>query len=290
MTNNNHYTIVKQYSAPNNFNLGLEKYNMSKFDGCKTMYEWPFRNGKPLIPVFKKDHKEIIENFYGCKIGEASFTDVVSNHVVTFSGQLTALDETNPQDLLSIYLLSLIKGSVAPTLEDADNPMNNHRHYIVSQKEEVATKVNKKVLVLEAASMLMDLKNNKSKHMVMVAKDIFANSGIGNNQDTAFIMLSDLIDGKNEQFKKDPIGVFMSAAKKDPKELRLSVDIKEAMVYNIIRRDSDGWYFNPASGVKYGKNFTEIYQYLKKPENQEELGVGNEKDATFSIRYQLSNK
>ena len=291
MTTTDNIAVIKEFANPDNFNMGLEKEGMAKFEGSLTMLDVPMINGNYVIDIPNKDHKAKILSWLGVDDFNSEMgKKVLDNYSITINSGITSLDLNDPSDLFNYYILKSKYGMVAANIEEATHPLRNYKFYVANDKEETAKKVSKKELILSAQAALLQMKKKEPKRLIYMSKFILPNSFGIKDVDSAFLNLTEYVDGKIIPMNEVPYQKFLDYNEMTNEELFAKVDIKNAIRLGIIRKMKNGEYLNHLSGNVLGRTEDEIYNYLIQPQNQEELGTGTNVDSVTSIRYQLTNR
>lgn len=290
---NDHKVVtIKEFSDPSVFNLGLEKYGLAKWEGTSTVLDIPFANGKYKLDHIPPEELQEYEDFYGVKFDSPEGKEFLANFQIRLESGFTAFDLSNVDQRFKKRVIDGFKTLVAPDWETANNPMSRYKFYIADEENETNSRITKKEILYEAGSALLKLKNESPKYLVALAKYILpATAGIGDSAILAFDKLDKYINNEldSQTAKYQNAKTFVNALSLDKAHVYVTIDAKAAVMKNIIRRDSEGWYYNAASGTKYGKNQQEIVDFLLNPKNTDELGTGAEADNPYSIRFQLKN-
>lgn len=277
-------TVLKQ-APTGEFRLGLEKEGLQMFESSYSTWEIPFTNGKFQTGLSDED-KLKVEEFFNRKFDDPGDFEFWSNYTIEVKHTLNPYDLENPRDLLEYSVLRLLKVA-APSLEEADNPMASYLFVLHNDKEENELKASLYERVDEAIVELNKLKTTP-KHLIAVAKYILpSNVGIGSNDKMAYAKLRELVNGDLTDAKKTGVDTFFKVLNMDKTELYATVDFREAVKQNIVRKNMKQYYYNPLSQTVYGKNETEVIKFLLNPKNQDELGTGTKSDTNYSIRAQL---
>lgn len=275
---------VKQQAPPANaMRMGLEKEGLRLFEGASTSFTIPHKNGK-FIHGLSDNDKKLVESHYGLKFDNPEDFESWRQLVFTIRHTMEVLDPKNAE--------SILKQSVAKLTgiaTDADNPDKNADFIFSSEFQDEEAKLSNMEKHDRAVSKLLELKETP-KYLLAVAKHLYPpTTGIGQNVNNAYIKLREYLDGTLST-KKEAVANFEKACNLDKTMLYVTVDFRDALMYNIIRRDKDNFYFNVLSTCRYGKTESECVEYLMDIKNQEELGTGDADDAPYSIKAQLRAK
>lgn len=284
--------LIKEFVNPDNFNMGLEKEGLSKFEGSLTMMDIPMINGNYVIDIPSKEHKKKILDWLGIDdFNSEQGKKVLDEFSITVNSGITSLDLNDPADLFNYYILkSKQHGIAAPDMDSAQHPLRNYKFYVADQQQETSLKVSNKEMILTAQASLLNMKKKEPKRLIYMAKYIIPNSFGVKDADSAFLSLSEYVDGKIIPPSEKPHVKFLEYDEMSNDELFAKVDIKSAIRLGIIRKIKSGDYINHLSGNALGRTEDEIYAFLIQPQNQEELGTGTQVDSVTSIRYQLNNR
>ena len=278
--------FIKQ-AKTDQFRLGS---SLQFFADAELTTEIPLKNGR-IVYQLSKEEKELVENFYGLELDNPAHTMEWLERV-TLNTKPT-IDVVNADDAESVLKkgILLANNTYAPSLEASQDVMKGYKFVLYDQGQEELQKYTLNEVFHKAIGELIKLRK-KSRKLLAVAKYVLpATVGIQDNEERAYNSLTDFLDGKFEgKSRRKSIDEFLGALYMDETRLFVTIDFKEALRKNIIRTDADGYYMNPLSGNRYGKTRDEVIDYLCNPINQEELGLNNKDDKSYSIRYQLKNK
>lgn len=205
---------------------------------------------------------ERLERITGFKL------DALSDHWLNFSIKLvqqqgdTELNLDDPDHELQ-YLGGLASRLFAPSEDDLNNEDYNHcRFYVYNGEEVVSRQKSNKLLRREIIFTLFNYKDNKERlYFIAKTADIVANRSM--SAEDIFHILSDYADTA-------PVSVleqFKDVVKREPKELQITVRVKEAIERDIIR-------FNSASktmiflGKQVGRNADTAIDFFSRKENE----------------------
>lgn len=279
-------TVLKQ-APTSDFRLGLEKEGLQMFESSFSTWEIPFTNGK-FQTGLTPEEIEKVENYFNRKFNDPADFDFWNNYVIEVKHTLNPYDLNNPKDLLEYSILKQLKVA-APSLEEAQNPMASYLFVLHNDREEQEIKA---TLYEKVDTAIVDLNKLRStpKHLLAVAKYILpSNTGIGENTSIAYAKLRELINGDLTDTRNSGVNKFMQVLNMDKQELYATVDFRQAVKENIVRKNMKQYYYNPLSQTVYGKNESEAIKFLLNPKNQDELGLGTKSDPNYSIRAQLKS-
>lgn len=280
--------LIKQ--APTNaFRLGLEKQGLQVFENAEVTTEIPLKNGKIMYDLTPEE-KEKVEAHYGMTLDDpANVQEWIDRVHINIRATIDTLDITNPEDILKVGVLKANK-SLAPNLEEAKaNQMAGYKWVLYTEAQEDGAKLSVHKRYHNTIQELLKLSKKRTK-LLAVAKYILPSSlGIRNDETKAYVKLTEWLEGKVETITKDAaITKLNEVINMDEHQLFVTVDYKEAVSKNIIRRNADGYFYNTISQTAYGKNQSECIKFLTNPKNQDELGLNDKDDKDYSIRYQLN--
>lgn len=274
--------VIKQQPTTA-FRMGLEQEGLRLFESATTTYSIPHKNGN-FVHGLTDSEREIVEKHYGLSFSNPEHVNAWKSVIFTLRHTLEVIDTKNPE--------SILKQSVAKVIGEASDIDTNNKDsnfVITSDYLDEEAKLTSTVRADEAVSKLLEMKKTP-KHLMAVAKYILpASSGIGKNPNNAYIKLREYLDGSLSS-KKEAISTFETVCNMDKSVLYTTVDFKEALTCNVIRRDKDNYFYNTVSTCKYGKSEKESVEYLMDVKNQEELGTWADDDAPYSVRAQLKSK
>lgn len=279
--------IIKQ-APTNEFRLGMEEEGRQLYEVSSTSLEIPYVNGKFHHGLDPKD-KETVEAFYGHQFDNPAHKEYWNNLIFEVNHSLNPIDMNNPEDVLKASILKVSGLAVNHHDELRDNPNSRVLFIIADEVKEEEQKASIYEETDKAITRILELRTKNKGYLIALArflvKDVI---GWGDNADLAYTKLREYIEGGHTVTKKQAVANFFQTLEMDKERLYVLNDVSQALRQNIIRRNSDAKLYNPLTGVVYGRNVEEAVDYLLKPENQQELGVG--KDAPPSSIRKLLNK
>lgn len=282
---------IKQ-APPHSFKMGLEKSNLQLFEITTSSHVIPFVNNRWMHGLTKEE-KELVEAHYGHSFDNPAHNDFWGSIEFEIDHTVQGVDTKNPEDILKVAVLKAMS-YLAPTLEDAQNPMANYLFVLTDQEEEEEMKATLYERTDSAIANLLEIKKSK-KYMLAFAKYLLPTSlGMSEDVNKAYTKVREFLDLKlvtqTNTTKKAALSQFERALDIDKGVLYTTVDFRDAVKKNILRLNAENQFYNVTSGTVYGKNEEECISYLMNPKNQDELGTGTKTDKNYSIRYQLKVK
>ena len=280
------------------YETGLDKYSIF-VKSCKTE-----KDRKEMIDKLDAKRKELelstgINLDQDTEEGALFWRDYV---IETESSSMIITD--SPLDQLKFQVIkgnSMYAGFfIAYNEEDLESDMTGDKDFYIENieyKEEV--KASKKIQRSKIDATLLDLYLNDNKRMNDVAVMLLPNSlGISpvSNKDTVFNSIHKYLDGEYSMSKDESSTIKRYRDTQDvlnlsKKELDLIVTVTKAINYNIIVKNSMGKYINVMQPERvYGTTKEEIIAFMKRPENQDDLGLGKDSDFSYSIKSSIKSK
>ena len=304
---------IKPYFNPDISNMGLEKYNMTLFDGV-----WHHeslacleRNGiaryvtglnefapevkqlpaaakkakvKEIREVVSQLEKELASNVIDVK--DPEFWNKVQvlrpdNHKFWEKIELKVGNEpvfldpaVDPYDLIKIYAIEAGGFSiVAPNLKQAK--IDGTRFYLNRTKDSASTRTSVSKIKNRALAALQNLYDTDTTKLLYVAKVVDSNSTQyikGTPIDVLYENMDAYINGQGaERRTKEAAENFVKVSNCSMEDLKIRAVIKDATVYNLMTRKSDGHIYDKYSGSKLGARPSEVLEFLKNPKNDEVL-------------------
>lgn len=277
--------IVIQQAATDQFRLGLEQDGKQLYELAASTYEIPVVNGK-LQHGLTPEEAKTVEAFYGLQFDNPDHRSSWTNIVLEIKHSMKVIDPNNPADLLLLGVLRQ-NGILANTLEDVQlDPMAKYVFVMRNEGDEERQKATLYERVDECITKLSHINKESKKYLMAIAKFLTGSLTIGNEQ-LAYTKVRDYIDGKYTRTQKEALNRFEDVLEMDKSKLFVTIDVKEAIYRNIIRRDVNQKFYNPLTSVVYGKTEEEVVDFLMRAENQDELGVGVDAQP-YSIRKLLT--
>jgi hypothetical protein len=274
--------IRQRDPQPNEFLMGLESHGYVMFPGCDTEFDIPILNNKYNLGL--GENQEEFENYFGVKFDTPEGKEFLDSYRIKLRHDVNPLDDSNMDHRFNLAILKANGGLGIVQFNDESTDLFARYPFVATDEDkDIEKKVSKKVIRNSALSELEKLQKNKPK-MFRIAKYIFdVNSGIFNtNADVAYDRLDEYIVASN-----DNATAFLNTLKLDQDYIDVVITVKAAMVKGIIRLTPDKWLENHANGTKMGRNLEEVVKYLNNPNNQDQLGLGNETDTPYSIKRQI---
>lgn len=259
-----------------------------KFEGTESTFEIPYVKKKWLHGLRSNKEIQKVESHYGRSFSnpeDNEFWGSLKFSLNHFIEPLSGLD--NPEDLLKVRVLEASK-ILTSSYQDFISNENGDRDFILYDENEetsvTASLYEKRDL---AVAELVNIKKTP-KYLIAVAKSLLPVNMSIPSKDAAYVKLREYIDGKVIKNKTEAVDKFLACLEKDKSILYVEVDFDEAFRKNVIRKNSNKRFYNPMTGVEYGKTKDEAVSFLMNPKNQDELGTGLKGDEPYSIRAQLN--
>lgn len=280
-------SIFLKQAKTDQFRLGMTN---QYFENAVITTEIPLKNGRIQYRLSKQE-KELVEEHYGLELDNVSHTSEWLDRVtLNTKPTIDVISADDPESILKKGIL-LANNTYAPSLEAAQDVMKGYKFVIYDQSQEEGQKFTLNEVYHKAIVELSKLVKKKKKLLAVAKYVLPATTGIQDNEQRAYNLLTEFLDGKFEgKSRRKSIDEFLDALYMDETRLFVTIDFKEALLKNIIRTDADRYYINPLSGNRYGKTRDEVIDFLCDPVNQEELGLNHKDDKPYAIRYQLKNK
>lgn len=273
--------VIKQIKKPNEI-PGFEQLGFLVHPDCQSEMEIPLVNGKYNIGLNgKPELKKYFEDSFGFSFDSPAGQEFLDNFRIQISHSDTILPDS-PTTRFTVHLLNHLNGmGFIKTSKKIDGPVDTFVFEIYDEKAEQGDRVNKKTIMLTAASKLQDIYDNKRSLIVLIAKFLFESASEIDSEVIAYDKLSDYImEFENAKH-------FLKQIEVDVEHMDLVATVKEAIAKNIIRYEN-GYYVNFVTKTRFGKNPEEIVTYFSNPANQDEYGTGTN-DAPYTIKAQLKN-
>lgn len=279
-------TVTIDQVKTEDFRLGLEKEGMQVYPDATQSFPIPRVKGKWNHGLTKEEQK-IVETFYGYSFENPAHNEFWGDITFTIKNHLSSLDMSSGDNILKVSIMKQL-GMCASSMDEVEENPNNKYVFVVKDRNEDNNK--KLSLYLrqdKAKAELLKIMNTSGKYLRALAFVGTPNPyELGDSNELAYTRLRELITGEFTNKKSEGIDKFNTILEIDKPRLYCMVDVKKAIRKNIIRRNAKMEYYNPVSGVVYGKGEERVVTYLLDPTNQDEYGTS--KDAPqFSIKKQL---
>lgn len=276
--------------------MGYEDLGLNCNENAFTMTQMSYKDGVWAHGLSAEDQKKV-EKYYNRSFSKAEDSPFWASKVFKVPHTNDMIDPNSPEDILKLGVLTAT-GLLAPNTSEQDNPHRSYRFVLVNpgkDEEKEATLYQRR---FKAAGYLDQIKSEEERYLVYLSKYLLNNqSGVMSTPQTAFVKLAKYIQGELEgSNKNDAVDLFLASL--DPKyggtkskdELYLEVDVNDAIKRQIIRMDRNRQvFYNPMiPDSDYGRNITEVVNFLSNPKNMDHLGTGSDSDSVYAIRYQLA--
>jgi len=270
--------VIRQNTEQANI-MGLEAIKRSMFPNTEVGFSVPYLNGT-FRHNLSTPEKKIVQDYYGVTFESEKGKEFYSSLVLKIPTGVYTLDLDDPEKLL-FYKVTLGNGAIAKDMATAKSPMCKSLFYYYDQEEEEKVVAEENSKLTEAIISLSKLKEKQPQRLVILAKYLLRKNNF--TTDSAFNAISAKIVKDAKKF----IDVFNNALKTDEKLIKTTVQVIEAVDRGILKKNKSSQYFNPISGIEYGRNIDEIVTFLIDPKNSDELGAGTEKDKLGSLHSLL---
>jgi len=224
--------------------------------------------------VIEVDDKEFWNKLTIMKPDNSKFWDKIS---LRCGNDPVFLDpEKDPYDLIKIHAINAGGFSiVAKSLREAKEANNPPKFYLDTVEESLSTRTELSKLKNRGLVELQKLYDSNSTKLMYVAKicDVDSVQYIKSTpNDILYENMDNYINGLGaESSKKRAAGQFLEVAQLTMEELKIRALIKDALYYRFITTKAGGWIEPIDSGIRLGKSPSEVFDFLKKPENDEAL-------------------
>jgi len=257
-----------------------------------TNFPIPFTNGEWKHGLKEDNDPEKcevrkVEKFFNHSFSNPEHNDYWGGFRFKLSHETDTIDSTNMRHLLKKRILQ-DRGQLVSSLRNDGTSVEDFVLYNEQEETNVTASLYKR---RDKAIVELNKLSKTPLYIIAVANYLLPENMWVNNEETAYVRLRDFIEGR-EPFitqKGKNIESFFFAVELEKEELYVSVDVKEALKRNVIRKVGNS-YQNMASGITYGRNTEEVITFLMSPANQDELGNNSKNDLPTSIRQQLKNK
>jgi len=252
-----------------------------------TGFPIPYVLGKGWQHGLNEDEVKIVEEAYGHSFSNKEHDSYWKSIRFILDHEIDSIEEGNPLDLLKLRILQN-RGQIISSLKDDGTAIPD----FVLHNEEEETKVTASLYKRRDKAIVQLNKVAKSPlYIVAISNYLLPSSMWTTSEDTAYIRLRDYVEGVKpfDTNKGKNVDTFLATIELDKDFLYVSVDVKEAIKRNIIRKVGNS-FKNILSDITYGRNKEEVITFLMNPANQDELGANSKNDLATSIRQQIKNK
>ncbi len=184
--------------------------------------------------------------------------------------------EVDPYDKIKLYAIRAGGFSiVASSLKDAKKSQNNPKFYLDTVEETLSTRTEFTKLENKALSTLQKLYDGNPAKLMYVAKvgDVDSVQYTKNTpNDIMYENMDAYINGNGaESNKKRAARQFLDVSSLEMQELKIRSLIKDGLYYRFITTKAGGWIEPIDSGVRMGKRPSEVFEFLMKPDNEDQL-------------------
>lgn len=260
---------------------GLETLGMCKMPGTKETFNIPLKGDQIDTSIFTKDELNFLEKSTGYKFTNEAGKQYYTSQILELDSSTQILDLEHPKDLLT-YKFGVQMGYIAESEHDASDPNSKHRFYVYNSEKEEAVNAEKNELKGNVIAKLTELKVTKDAKLIYYAKYIFQIS----DKLTIPGAYNKIFEFCEKNFNN--VKQVQYAFDQPFDLLRLSVDIKDAISANILKKEISGAFVNRFSGTTVGRNVVEIADFYRNPANADELEEGPKAKET-SLRNLLKN-
>ncbi len=191
-----------------------------------------------------------------------------------------SLNMDDPKDVLVYFgILGGAISSVAPSLEAAADSNVNYKHYLHIDSKIEKAKIGISRTRNKAIAMLEELyTNGESDKLFMMSKIVLPITKGFTKKDPIDRLYNDLnsfILGENVPGPKTETPLaFISAANMELAELTKRAVVKDAIYYNLLKKDDNKTYFNTETFALVGKNMAEVVaHYLNEANDDDYINI-----------------
>lgn len=294
---------IRQYVDPEQFNMGLEKYNLSVFSGefgSGGIYEFlgyrEVGNQKTyltgldvnadrvrLLPADEKERKEkeiksvleYLKLFYPNDTLSPLNDDFWSSQSIEIKKPVQHLDLSNPTDLIIYYnILGGGYSEVASSFSVAKDANKIYKFYLHVDEDVSDIKTELTKLRNKARVYLVEMDDSDFEGMFKLAKILLPIEKGFNRKTPQSLIYSELdayISGDYTLLKKEAPKIFLDTVRKDKNILHMEALVREALYQRFIVPNKDQLLWNYVTQVTYGRNENEVISFLTNPINNDEL-------------------
>jgi hypothetical protein len=180
----------------------------------------------------------------------------------------------DPYDLIKIFAIEAGGFSlVAPSLEEAKTTAKPLKFYLDKTVDTVSTRTEDTKIRNRALAALTNLYDSNPTKLFFLAKSIDANSTQyikSMPNDVVYEMMDAYINGNSvERNRRKASSIFTAASKESLEDLKLRSLVRDAKSFGFLSGNPDGFIYHVETGVKMGRQNTDVFAYLKNPINEE---------------------
>lgn len=289
---------IEPYFDPEVTNMGLEKYGLSMFSDTEVQeylskdstgrYLTGIDPDSPKIMYIEDDDiktyklqqiNEVIdrlERIYGKGSLDARNDKFWAQFNLTIKNCKKELNLAKPQDEI-IYHCIKAGGfaEVAPDYDTARTSNKVYKFYLKKEDEESEAKIKGTMAINEAKGKLNAIYHEDPSLQFRIAKVVLPaakNYKPTTSPGLLYQELNDFIEGKTvKSGKRESAKQFLKAVDTDRETLSINGVVNDAIYYNILTQEKNGYFYNKETDVRVGKNIKEIIEFLKSPINSSEL-------------------
>ena len=184
--------------------------------------------------------------------------------------------DVDPYDRIKLHAIRAGGFSiVAKSLKDAKAANNNPKFYLDTVEETLTTRTELTKLKNKALTALQNLYDTNVTKLIYVSKVVDADSVQYTKttpNDSMYKNMDEYMNGRGaENNKKRAAKQFLEVSGLDMEELKIRALIKDGLYYRFITTKAGGWIEPIDSGVRLGKRPSECLEFLKDPNNEEQL-------------------
>ena len=184
--------------------------------------------------------------------------------------------EVDPYDRIKLHAIRAGGFSiVAKSLKDAKSSNDSPKFYLDTVEETLTTRTELTKLKNKALTALQNLYDTNTTKLIYVAKVVDSDSvqyTKSTPNDIMYENMDEYINGRGaENNKKRAAKQFLDVSSLDMEELKIRSLIKDGLYYRFITTKAGGWIEPIDSGVRLGKRPAECLEFLKDPNNEEQL-------------------
>lgn len=184
--------------------------------------------------------------------------------------------EVDPYDRIKLHAIRAGGFSiVAKSLKDAKSSQTGPKFYLDTVEETLTTRTELIKVKNKAISELQGLFDSNTTKLMYVSKVVDADSvqyTTNTPNDVLYENMDEYINGNGaESNKKRAATQFLEVSKLDMEELKIRALIKDGLYYRFITTKAGGWIEPIDSGIRLGKRPSEVLDFLKDPNNEEQL-------------------
>lgn len=261
---------------------GFETLNRNLYSGSTVNFGVAVKNNRLNVEL-TTDERELVEHFYNTKLDSKEGIQFYTGDTFNFeiSDKVMSWNLNDARTLLK-YGAAIASGILARDKKEVESPRCQSIFYVYDAEAETDYISNLNELKGDVMYQLTKLKKEDPDQIITYAKYLF-NTFEKYTPAKAYNSLVEYAEKHSKTNKT--LDTILKTLELPFDDVDLTVTIQTAINSGILSKNKQGAYFNKESMTEYGRNVTEIKQYLTN--NPDELGEGKSTDKVYAIKRLL---